>query len=328
MFEPLLEIKIAKLTNFIKEKPTAIKYRIRSFLYLRQGHYHKALADAEKALELEQDAWNYERRGEIYFAMKNFGAALADYCKAIELDPDVGIRNTLDYFRPILKAKRDKMKIKRLMNRIAELEPNDAFNFKKRGDYYFAMKKYDAALADYCKAVEFEPEITFMNHHDSFEPTLTQHRIIGCTKSRNYEKRGHLYFELGNYKKAIADYNKVISKHYYVKDDKLYLRTAQAHYRLGNRLEAVRYFRKAFNGYTGFNINDTHVAEAYFEYGVACYELKLYKDAIDNFDRYIFFKPEDSEGYKMRAKCYRALHDESKAQVDLARVRICGRRLF
>lgn len=164
---------------------------------------------------------------------------------------------------------------------------------------------------------------------------MTQYRIIGFTKkikqepySYNYAKRGHLYFELGNYKKAIADYNKVIAKRYYVNDAKLYFRNAQAHYRLGHRRAAVGYFKKALAIYPKFHINDTHVAEACFECGVACHELKRYKEALDNFDRYIFFKPEYSEGYKLRGKVYRALHDESKAQADFARVGIRGRRLF
>ena len=103
MFDPALERIIDKLTKLLKKEPTATKYRLlRSTLYLRKRDYRQALADADKAIELEPDAWNYKKRGNVYFAMKNFGAALADYCKAIELYPNIEIENVLNYFEPIL----------------------------------------------------------------------------------------------------------------------------------------------------------------------------------------------------------------------------------
>lgn len=352
MSETPLESEIAKLSRRIEDEPSFAPYYIlRSRRYSELNLYHDALADADKAVELAPRSQSYKRRGECYFAMEKYDEALVDYCKAIEINPDIKIENILDYFEPILKAARIKYArtadyYERSANshfhckqyelavldysRAIKLEPN-AWNYRKRGDCYFAMKEYDEALADYCKAVEIYPDIEIENLLDRFEPTLTQHRIIGCTKeikqkpySYNYAKRGHLYFELGNYNKAIADYNKVIAEDRSYTDADVYFRTAQAHYRLGHRRAAIKNFRQALEIYPKFHINDTHVAEACFECGVVCYELKKYKTAIADFDRYIFFKPEAPEGYEMRAKCYRAMGDESKAQADFAKAVISG----
>ena len=356
---------IFKLTKLIAEKPTAVKYHFRSLKYLQLKCYREALADADKALELKEDDLNYRGRGKVYFAMKKFDRALADYLKAVELNPDIEIENTFGYMESILNAKRAEVRAEQIArevptsafryllradsffgsenydealadySKLIELE-SDAFHYKKRGDCYFAMKKFDEALADYCKAVELEPDIEIEKHHDSFEPTLTEQRIIAYTKeikrkpysSHLIVERGHLYFELGNYKKAISDYDKAIIMSRGCVEADAYYRNAQAHYRLGHRRKAIENFRKALKIYPKFHINDTHVAEACFECGVACYESKRYAEAIADFDRYIFFKPEDPEGYRMRGKCYRKLRDESRAQADFARIGIRGRRLF
>ena len=52
------------------------------------GRYDEALADLNRAIELDpDDAGAFGRRGETYIALGNYDEALADLNRAIELDP-------------------------------------------------------------------------------------------------------------------------------------------------------------------------------------------------------------------------------------------------
>jgi tetratricopeptide (TPR) repeat protein len=51
------------------------------------GHKEEALADCNRALELEQASYCYHRRGVVHTLRWEFEAALADLCKALDLDP-------------------------------------------------------------------------------------------------------------------------------------------------------------------------------------------------------------------------------------------------
>ncbi len=53
------------------------------------GRYGEALADFNRAIELDPDStWLMVRRGQTYQAMDRYEEALADFNRAIELDPD------------------------------------------------------------------------------------------------------------------------------------------------------------------------------------------------------------------------------------------------
>ena len=64
-------------------------YIIRGVAYRRQDNFSLALADLDKAIELNSDNANaYVIRGDAYFGKGDFNLAIEDYEKAIELNSD------------------------------------------------------------------------------------------------------------------------------------------------------------------------------------------------------------------------------------------------
>jgi tetratricopeptide (TPR) repeat protein len=64
-------------------------YNNRGVLYKDQQKYELALADYNKAIELNpNDAKAYYNRGNLYSDQQKYELALADYNKAIELNPN------------------------------------------------------------------------------------------------------------------------------------------------------------------------------------------------------------------------------------------------
>jgi tetratricopeptide (TPR) repeat protein len=59
----------------------------RSLDYARRGYDELALADANKAIELRPTDDSYESRGDAYLALSEYDLAIADYQRALELDP-------------------------------------------------------------------------------------------------------------------------------------------------------------------------------------------------------------------------------------------------
>jgi Flp pilus assembly protein TadD len=91
--------------------------------YRRMGQYDAALADLNRAIELDdKNALAFASRGESYQRMRQYEAALADFNRAIELD--------------------DKY----------------AWAITSRGTTFRMMGQYEAALADVNRALELKPE--------------------------------------------------------------------------------------------------------------------------------------------------------------------------
>jgi tetratricopeptide (TPR) repeat protein len=107
------------------EKRPTLRDRIRAVrgqTYLVMGRYDQALADFNRAIEVDpEDAWAIGSRGQTYRLMGRYDEALADLNRAIELDPDQ------DWV-------------------IAE-----------RGETYRLVERYDEALADLDRAIELYP---------------------------------------------------------------------------------------------------------------------------------------------------------------------------
>lgn len=81
---------IADYTKVIKldEQNAAVAYNNRGWTYCQMGLYDKALADAERSLELRPDSPDaLDTRGNAYLGQGEYGLALEDFDRAIRLDP-------------------------------------------------------------------------------------------------------------------------------------------------------------------------------------------------------------------------------------------------
>ena len=68
----------------------AVAYNNRGNVYRNLGQYQQAIADYDKAIELNpNDAVAHNNRGHAYADQGQYQQTIADFDKAIELDPDV-----------------------------------------------------------------------------------------------------------------------------------------------------------------------------------------------------------------------------------------------
>lgn len=177
--------KIAERSERIKTRPTAFYYHSRGLCYKVLGMYRQALADYNKAIELEPlDSFNYVFRGDLYLKMRKYEQALADYDRAIEL------------------------------------KPNYYFHYETRGKFYLARGNYACALADCNKVVEFCPNAAhyveraniFLALGDSAQAQADYRAAIEFEpeSAESYYSRGTAYFHLEQYAEALEDFNEYI----------------------------------------------------------------------------------------------------------------------
>lgn len=127
---------IELFTKAIELEENHIYYSNRCAAYLNDESLDKALADAEKCIELAPE-WGkgYGRRGEVLFSMGKYPESLESYQKAKELQPEIrGLSNSI---------KKVKEKID---NREKNDSKNDSKNEENRGmneDFFKKMMEND-----------------------------------------------------------------------------------------------------------------------------------------------------------------------------------------
>ncbi|MFF3129129.1 tetratricopeptide repeat protein [Streptomyces sp. NPDC057908] len=147
------------------------------------GQFDRALADYDRALELDPDnAWTMANRSRAHHGLGQFGRALADLDRAMELDPDnaetVANRGgTHELMGQFDRACAD-------YDRALELDPDDVWAMTNRGVTHWLMGQFDRALADLDRAMELDPDNAW---------TVTS--------------RGDTHRLMGQYDKALADYS-------------------------------------------------------------------------------------------------------------------------
>jgi tetratricopeptide (TPR) repeat protein len=100
----------------------------------------------------------YENRAVILHSQKEYSRALADYDKAIELNPRSA---TAHFNRGFLLhfGFSDREGAYKSFTQAIQLDPNDAFAYNARGHVLLDQNKIDRAIADYDVAINLEPEL-------------------------------------------------------------------------------------------------------------------------------------------------------------------------
>lgn len=157
---------------------------------LKTKNYNKVLELANK-LVVQENSWQaYSLEGYIYYLLQNYSASIADYTKSININP---ISNS--YFRRAL-AKGELQDFYGALNdydKIIELgvppDKNDmATVYNNKAYTLVKLKRFDDALPFANKAIELNSNLWFI-----------------------WDTRGEIYFQLGDYKKCIADMTKAIA---------------------------------------------------------------------------------------------------------------------
>lgn len=197
------------------------------------------------------------------------------------------------YFQSSFNAKDPAVKVEYLTKAIEAWAPADGLQNKaivyiNRGSAYAELKKYDKAIADYDKAVEFDPK-----------------------NFNAYANRGDVYYALKRYDKVIADYGKVaeLTPKYHG----AYLNIGASYYELGQ-------YEKAIAAYDIAIELRPDPAETYNSRGNCYYRLKQYDKAVADYDRAIRLKPDYAEAYSNRGNVYydRKQYDKAAAAISKA----------
>jgi Flp pilus assembly protein TadD len=139
-------------------------YNGRGYAYRHLGEPDKALADFNKALQLDtKDSWAHNNRGILFFEKGEYDKAIADYDQALRLNP----KHTWSYQNRgnAWAAKGDLAKAIADYNEAVRLDPRDANIYSNRGLAYQDQAAYAEALADFEHAVKLEPGRAAAQNH-------------------------------------------------------------------------------------------------------------------------------------------------------------------
>ncbi|HVZ27199.1 MAG TPA: tetratricopeptide repeat protein [Rhizomicrobium sp.] len=167
----------------------------------------------------------FTRRCAAHRARGEHDLALADCSKAIELDPS---RMAALYIRGAeYEAKGELDKARDDYGRVIAINSGDFNALNRRAWIYAKQKQYDRAIADFTQAVESDDDGTMSSENSLTRATIFGNRCwvralakqfdeaqLDCNAGLSLElsvglldDRGFLYFQMGQYDKAIGQYN-------------------------------------------------------------------------------------------------------------------------
>jgi len=208
------------INEAIKIAPRSVFYNNRGIIYKEQKKWELALADYNKAIQINpNDAEAYNNRGIIYEEQKKWELALADYNKAIQINPNDA---EAYYNRGIIYKEQKKWELALAdYNKAIQINPNYATTYYNRGNVYYKQKKWELALADYNKAIQINPNYAnayynrgiHYKEQKKWELALSDYNKaiqINPNYANAYYNRGILYYEQKKWELALSDYNKAI----------------------------------------------------------------------------------------------------------------------
>ncbi|NEQ39274.1 MAG: tetratricopeptide repeat protein [Okeania sp. SIO3I5] len=316
------EAAIADFNKAIELKPDdASYYEDRGDAYFEIGEKQKGIKDYDKAISLDpESAYKYYNwRGVKLYRLEDYEAAIADYNKAIELKPDRALyyKNRGNaYFEIGAKQKGIKN-----YDKAISLDSESAHKYYNwRGNKLYSQRDYEAAIADYNKAIELKPDraLYYENRGDAyFKIGEKQKGIKDYDKAisldpdsadKYYNSRGKQLYDLGDYEAALADINKVIES----KPDHalFYENRGSAYFQIGEKQKGIKDYEKAIS-------LDPESADYYYNSrGEWLYRLEDSEAAIADYNKAIELKPDRALYYSNRGDAYFQIGEKQKGIKD------------
>ena len=233
-------------------------YNDRGVIYLKKTELDKALADFNKAIEINPRYYEvYHNRGIVYETKGEYDSAIKEYNKSLAINPK--------YVKAYDNRGRSSYGLGKLDEAISDyniaigLNPEFVDSYNNRGNVYEKKGQLDKAFADFNKAVELNPK-----YHDA------------------YYNRGNIYRNKGELDRAIADYTKAVLLN--PEFAEAYNNRGNVYRRKGQNEFAISDFDKAIE------INPQYV-DAYFNKAGACESSGRKAEAIAAYKAFIQSAP-------------------------------------
>jgi tetratricopeptide (TPR) repeat protein len=149
---------IALLTQLITRHPTdAVGYNNRGLIYFQSGQSEKALADYNRALELDPELdGGYNNRANYYASVGQLAEALSDYEKALDLNPG-NIRTWINQAITFRELGLYDLTLENLDMALI-LGGLEGHIYAERGRTYHLRGDWNCAIADYQRALKELPQ--------------------------------------------------------------------------------------------------------------------------------------------------------------------------
>jgi tetratricopeptide (TPR) repeat protein len=325
-FEGALQ-RVKKPELFVQYEGVALKQKRTSSYYKRFEEVLQRLkkpalfAQYETVALKQQRASYYEKWGTVLARLKQNEAAIAKYQKALEINPNDGSyyykwANVLVEFGKH-QSEAGKYEQARLKYEQAVVNSEKAvqLGLKKRstlawaytywGDALVGLTQYEEALAKYDEAlnlmhrrmhallynklIEALRQFGKPEYFAQYEPLIEQSKSK-ILKGRYYYRWGFALAELGEYKKAIAQYQKAAE---------LSLDTASFYGNWGNALLNMGNYGEAIAKYQLAQQKNPELNWIYGGWGIALVKLKRYEEAITQYKTALDLKPNAGIYYEL-----------------------------
>ncbi|MBI0295845.1 tetratricopeptide repeat protein [Streptomyces sp. PRKS01-29] len=167
------------------ERAVAMALGLRGMVRADMNELEGALADAERALELDADCVRaHAAMGSVHLDKERYEQALESFDRAVTLDPD--------FPWPLARRGEAYRLLGRYEESLADLDRSfdlheSAWTVGTRGQVHHAVEDYDNALADFSRALEISPEWAWV-----------------------YAERGRTYRVMGRDEEALADCERAV----------------------------------------------------------------------------------------------------------------------
>jgi tetratricopeptide (TPR) repeat protein len=272
----------------IEARWQVVAFGWRGVALTRMGRYEDALADLDRAIELDSNlTWAVVYRGITHRSMRRYQEALADFRLALELGLNEGwiLANRGVTYR-LMERYEEALSD---FDRAIELRPDMVWPVASRGQAYRDMGRYEDALADFDRVIELDPNSTAATLH-----------------------RGIAYMRMGHLEKALADFNRAIKLDPNLTSGAVVYRGI-AYRDMGRCEDALADFR------TGLELG---LDEGWIlaNRGVTYRLMERYEEALSDFDRAIELRPDMVWPVASRGQAYRDMGRYEDALVDFGRV--------
>lgn len=317
----------------VSEEFTARDHQNRGTTYLRLGRRDEALADLNRAVELEpQYPFAYVNRARVYADMKQYDKALADMARALEIvtagtrsdDPEISYDLPLaqiHYLRGnIFEEMKDWDRALADFTRAVVLDPTFAAAYRSRAELHVQFGRFDDAFADYDKSIELDPtSSSALNMRGTIHARAGRYREAIEDLNRSirlkpdnataYSNRGLAYQNMQRYPESLADFDRALA----LEPD------AETFYNRAITYQMTGHHDQALHDYTSaFELNPAH-AQALTNRGTIYQMLGQHDEAVADLTRALTLNPRDVKSYFNRGNSYVQLGRYNDAEKDFMR---------